>query len=169
MRKNNDFCKIFTIENVNVIYSSVCLGRWSSMDDYLCEEKLQKWWRRIRLRSESRHLFPVSFLVTPTWRVEQWEWGDEKENTAERDRTRPNEVESLPVAHGLRDGVDDDGQVAADVVHQEEEESDASGANLRVAYLRSKRKFCCFKVNNYLIVLTQGNHIINWFGDCLFR
>ena len=105
--------------------------------------------------------------MTPTWRVEQWEWGDEEENAAEGDRTRPNKVKRLPVAHGLRDGVDDDGQVAADVVHQEEEESDASGANLRVADLRSKRKYAGLRSITIWIVLTQGDNILNLFRDCL--
>ncbi len=72
--------------------------------------------------------------------MEQGKRGNEEENAADRYRAWPNKVECLSVAHGLGDGVDNDGQVATDVVHEEKEESNASCTNLRITDLGWSRK-----------------------------
>lgn len=87
-------------------------------------------------------------MVTPAWRIEQRKRRNEEENSAERDGARPDEVERLAVSHRLGDRVYDDRQISADVVHQEEEESDARGANARVANLK-KRILYFLKLNLY--------------------
>ena len=78
-------------------------------------------------------------MVTPARRVEERKRRDEEEDAAERDGSRPDEVESLPVPHRLWDRVDDDWQISAHVVHQKQEEGDAGRADARIANLKVKR------------------------------
>ena len=79
----------------------------------------------------------------PARRNEKRQRRDEEEEAADGDGPGPDEVESFAVAGRLGDGVDDDREVAADVVHQEEEDGDARRANLRVTDLRKANTLSC--------------------------